>query len=270
MAETFQGLVEAAQRWLAQHPDLGVDTQRFAALAHHVPARDMDDEALGGVALGIAAATGAPRAIRRFESVYFARAKTALSRMGAPIELADDALGQTIQELFVSKGESRPRIIGLLGKGDLHGLVKVVAVRRYLNILRSRRARPDVDVGDREDDLATVMAREPGPELGALVEERRDLLKDALGAALSTLPPDSRSLLRLSIVHGLSIDELSGMFAIHRSTAARRLVSIRESLRTGVRRALAERIEGSTTEVESVLRAADSKLELSFERLLSP
>lgn len=270
MNESLAGLVEAAQGWLAQHTDLGVDTERFAVLASCVPVRDVEDGALEGVALGIAAATGAPRAIRRFESLYFGRARTALSKMGAATELADDALGQATQDLFVSKDDGPPRIVGLLGKGDLHGLIKVVAVRRYLNILRGRRARPDVGVGDAGEDLAAAIAKEPGPELGTLVEERRDLLKGALETALSTLPADSRSLLRLSIVHGLSIDELAGMFAIHRSTAARRLVSIRESLRTGVRRALAERIEGSTTEVESVLRAADSKLELSFDRLLSP
>lgn len=272
MTVGIEALATALVGWLDRHPEIIVSAQevcraaRESGLEFHQAA---DESELAVLALGFAAATGSTSAIQAFEARYFGRAKAALAKMDASAELRADALGQAMEVLFVGRDGAPPRILALLGKGDVQALVKVVAVRRLLNLQRARRARPDGAGHDDEDALAMAIAREPGPELQAMALERVGLLKSSLGAALASLVPDSRTLLRLSLVHGLSIDDLAGMYGIHRSTAARRLVSIREQLRLDVRRQLAERIEGSTTDVESVLRVADSKLDLSFERLLS-
>ena len=272
MTAGIEALAAVLRGWLGKHPEVSVSADEVCLAAQEsgleLPegAHEAEVEAL---ALGFAAATGNTSAIQAFEARYFGRAKAALAKMDASAELRADALAQALEVLFVGKDGAPPRILSLLGKGDVQALVKVVAVRRLLNLQRGRRARPDGVENDDEDALASAIAREPGPELQAMALERVGLLKSSLAAALASLVPESRTLLRLSIVHGLSIDDLAGMYGIHRSTAARRLVSIREQLRLDVRRQLAERIEGSTTEVESVLRVADSKLDLSFERLLS-
>lgn len=269
---SIEALATVLAGWLDRHPEIAVSADAVgravlkSGLELHA---GMDEAELEVLALGFAAATGSTSAIQAFEARFFGRAKAALAKIGASEELRADALAQALEVLFVGRDGASPRILALLGKGDVQALVKVVAVRRLLNLQRARRARPDGAGHDDEDALAVAIAREPGPELEAMVLERAGLLKSSLAAALASLAPDSRTLLRLSIVHGLSIDDLAGMYGIHRSTAARRLVSIREQLRLDVRRQLAERIEGSTTEVESVLRVADSKLDLSFERLLS-
>lgn len=273
MTATPEPLAAAIRRWLNAHPEVAAPADEICRMASEVAFEAGDNPPSEGelesLVLGLAAATGETTAIEAFESRYFGRAKGALSKMESTAELRADALAQTLEVLFVGKDGRRPRIVQLLGKGDLQALVKVVAVRRLLNLQRSRRARPDHSTGGEEDALAAAIAREPGPELQAMAAERKDLLKSSLAGALAGLVPESRTLLRLSIVHGLSIDDLAGMYGIHRSTAARRLANIREQLRLDLRQQLAERIEGSTTEVESVLRVADSKLDLSFERLLS-
>lgn len=272
MTAGTETLVTAIRRFAAAHPGFAADVDKICRAVEasdlRVDDRDVSAADLEEIVLGFAAATGDSAAIQRFEALYFGRARAALSKMGASPEMCADAIAQTAEVLFVGTQDQPPRIVKLLGNGDLHALVKVVAVRRLLNIQRSRRARPDSARGEDDDALATAIAREPGPELHAIAVERHDLLKSSLAASLGGLAPESRTLLRLSIVHGLSIDDLAGMYGIHRSTAARRLVNIRERLRTDVRLQLAERIDGSTTEVDSVLRVADSKLDLSFERLL--
>ncbi len=222
---------------------------------------------LVGMVLAVAAADGDSAAIRGFESRYFPTAEAALRSMGLSSTMQADALAQTREVLFVTRAKDggKPRILDLVGKGDLSALVKVVAVRRALNLQRGERARPH----DSEGALVDVIADQTSPEWGALVGEHRALIKEAFGSAVAELEPESRTLLRLSLLHGLSIDELGAMQNVHRSTAARRLGKIRDTLRARVRTRLQQQLGGSRRELESMLRVAQSGLEISFERLLA-
>jgi RNA polymerase sigma-70 factor, ECF subfamily len=233
--------------------------------AASVDAESMDLEAL---LLSVAAASGDSAAIADFEARYFGAARAALRSMGISSDLQADALSRTREALFVApaKEVDGPRILELVGKGDLSALVKVVAVRRALNLKRAERGH----VADSEEALVDVIADQTSPEWGALASEHRGLVKEAFGAALADLDAEARTMLRLSVIHGLSIDDLGAMHNTHRSTAARRLAKIRDTLRSAVRARLQERLGSSPRELESMLRAAQSGLDISFERLLAP
>lgn len=229
---------------------------------------DPDSIDLDAFLVSAAAASGDSAAIAQFEARYFGAARAALRAMGISSELQADALSRTREDLFVApaKEVDGPRILELVGKGDLSALVKVVAVRRALNLQRTQRRH----VADSEDALVDVIADQTSPEWGALASEHRGLVKEAFAAALADLDAEARTMLRLSVIHGLSIDDLGAMHNTHRSTAARRLAKIRDTLRSTVRARLHERLGSSPRELESMLRAAQSGLDISFERLLAP
>jgi RNA polymerase sigma-70 factor (ECF subfamily) len=66
----------------------------------------------------------------------------------------------------------------------------------------------------------------------------------------------------------LGIDAIAALHGVHRSTAARWLQGVRERLGKHIRRSLRERLGPRPRDIESVLRAVDSQLDLSFSRLL--
>lgn len=267
-------LSNAVLRWLADREDIRFDVDKLEGLLPSLDATksegdDWSDLAVTPIALGAAAATGSTSAIREFERLYFSRAKGALKKMGAPPELQQEAIDETREVLFVGAPGAEPRILTLLGKGDVGSLVKVVAVRRLLNLRRFRESRSHLASQESpEEALASAISVDKTPELRALSTERRTLLRESLVAAIQDLSAENRTMLRLSVSHGFSIDDLARMYKIHRSTAARRLASTRKNLRVSVRAYLISKIGAGDSAADSVLRAATSQLELSFSKLL--
>jgi RNA polymerase sigma-70 factor, ECF subfamily len=268
--------MEAAQQRLrervraaAEAHELTVDRDALEQLARSrietdpaaIEALDLD-----AMILALACAEGQAKAIREFESRYFGSAAAALRRMGLPDERQLEALAQARAILFVGTGGAPPRILELVGKGDLRALVKVVAVRRALNLQRAERGLRI----EPSEALTDAIADHTSPELGALLDQHRTLIKAALSEALASLDPESRTLLRLSLLHELSIDELAAMHHIHRSTVARRIAKIRDNLRSVMHERLVLALGRSSPDVDSMLRLANSGLEISFERLLAP
>lgn len=254
-------------RAAADAHELAVDREALEQLAWarvETDATAIDALDLDAMILALACAEGQAKAIRDFESRYFGSAVAALRRMGLTDERQLEALAQTRAILFVGN-EGAPRILELVGKGDLRALVKVVAVRRALNLQRAERGLRI----EPSEALADAIAEHTSPELDALKGQHRALVKAALSDALASLDPESRTLLRLSLLHELSIDELAAMHHLHRSTVARRIAKIRDNLRTVMHERLVVALGRSSPDVDSMLRIANSGLEISFERLLA-
>jgi RNA polymerase sigma-70 factor (ECF subfamily) len=120
--------------------------------------------------------------------------------------------------------------------------------------------------------MAQSFADNPAnPELQAIREQQRSMLKDAVETAIAALPIHDRTVLRMSIVDNLPIDDIGRAFDVHRATAARWLERIRVELRTATMRALRSALASPQHEAEltSICRALDSQLAISFPRLLA-
>jgi RNA polymerase sigma-70 factor (ECF subfamily) len=102
-----------------------------------------------------------------------------------------------------------------------------------------------------------------------LKAHQRAAFKAALQAALAGLGAKERNLLRMHLLHGLSIDEIGRAYQVHRATAARWLATTREALHRETRRLLRARLGLTDPEFDSVLRAVESQLDASFRRLLT-
>jgi RNA polymerase sigma-70 factor, ECF subfamily len=218
--------------------------------------------------LYIACGCGAsdPAALAAFEVRYFA----GLARVIARITPGTAAIGEVTQilreKLFVARPSARPRIVEMAGRGDLAGLVRVAAIRTALNLRRSEK-RHDHVLEDRAE--LAIMTPEDAPELAAIRAQNRVLLKAALEDAVAALSPRDRSVLRMHLVEQLDIDAIGHAYDVHRATAARWLQRIRADLRTGTLRRLHAQLGASAAEVESLIRAVDSRLDVSFRRLLA-
>lgn len=265
----------ALDRARAAHPDVRGNETLFAEALGTKLASDetlewpdverlLTESDAPAIYLAAACADGQSDAIERFETLYFTAIPKALRSMGAQPADIDDVLSVVREKLFIGVDGQRPRVLGFAGGGSLEKLCRVVAARTLLNRQRSKR-RERVS-GD--EALADLIAPHNDPELAAVKEHHRDAFRAAFADAIAKLSSEDRNLLRLSLIHRLSIDEVGRIYQIHRSTAARRLTRLRDAIAQDTRMYLRVKLGADRQELQSLFRLVQSGLDRSFIRLL--
>jgi RNA polymerase sigma-70 factor (ECF subfamily) len=155
------------------------------------------------------------------------------------------------------------RIAANAGRGSLIGWLRVAAVRQVHRMKRRK-----LDRAPAEDALvARLVAADPNAEV-ALIRARHGVeLATALRGAVAALPARERSLLKLHVLDGLTIDDLCGFYEVHRATVARWIVKLKQQLFDDATRRLKQQLALDTGEVESLCRALGSQIELSLAGL---
>jgi RNA polymerase sigma-70 factor (ECF subfamily) len=125
-----------------------------------------------------------------------------------------------------------------------------------------RRAAHEVAVED--GALLEHAALADDPELLLVRERCRDAVQAALHAAVAALDDRERTLMRLTLRDGLTVDQLGALFQVHRATAARWLAAVRAKLRATVRERLVTTLNLGTGEVDSFIQAIGSRIDLSL------
>ncbi len=179
----------------------------------------------------------------------------ALASRGARRQEVEDMLQLTRERLLVSASEQQPRLSLYSGKGRLGGFVRTVAMRLWLNSKRGQR-----EVATAPEALH-VLAGSSDPALEHLKARYLEQFRAALAHAWTALSRDDRDLIHHQVVDGLSIDDLAKLFGIHRSTAARRLVGAKDALVAATRESLRDSLGISETEVRSIIRLIETRLE---------
>lgn len=182
-----------------------------------------------------------------------------LARIGAGRDTIDDLM-QQVRARLLADAEDRPaRIRSYRGRGDLRSWLKVVVVRDGMRAVKRERQAPLPS-----DELDVLMDPGADPELQAMRGTYAQSFRAAFGEALGELSARDRNVLRYHLVDGLSIDELGAIYRVHRATAARWLVKIRETLYEVTRRKLLESLALSPSELDSVIRMIRSRLDASI------
>lgn len=149
--------------------------------------------------------------------------------------------------------------------GSFRAWLRVVAVRTALDLNRQARAR-----SSREDELTERLeVLTAGPETRYLREEIKAELRGALRAAARRLPVDERQALHLHVVAGWNISQIGRTLSVHRSTAARMLVSARKSLRDALRAELSARKGSVFEDTSEAWPDLPSRLDLSLAHLFA-
>lgn len=242
-----EAVAEARRRW----PEVDFD-----AVAAEAVLAGYDGTAAPDLLLAAACTRGEPAALRALEVEIFEPLPATLAKLGVD---ADDAVQEVRERLLVGGklGDYR-------GAGPLRAWIKVIALREGLRAARK---------GRREVPLSEQLeAALPDPAADPDLAYQRDLyrghFRDAFTAALAQLSDRQRSLLRHAVLHRATSDQIAGIYGVHRATAARWVAQAREQLATLTRRELRQRLDASSSLLESLHRLVDSQLDLSVERLL--
>lgn len=232
--------------WLASHP--------------HAP-HATDDEALAELVIAKALASGSEDAARLFESRYLAPLAPRLARLRLSDTELDEVKQRTREKLLVASKGARPRIEQYAGEGRLAGLVQVTATREALSLFRGKRRETALD----EAALAPAFELDPGIEM--LKGRARDAFREAFASAVASLEPRQRNLLRLHLLGGVTLEKLAELHGVHRATVVRWLATARDAVARETERAVGSSLELHGTELESVMNAIRSRIDLSVERL---
>ena len=212
--------------------------------------------------LARACARGDALALARVETEIFPKILGALRHMGLTADQASDAMQAFRTQMFVQDGARSPRIGEYEGRGSLASWLRVSATRLALKCLRKGR----LEVATDDDALFHACASDDDPEGTCIREESRSHFKAAFQDALESLPGRERTMLRMHVVDGLSIDEIGALYAVHRATAARWVGKARSELLRRTRMGLMRRTRINPDECESMMRLVQSQLGTTLRR----
>jgi RNA polymerase sigma-70 factor (ECF subfamily) len=246
-------------------PALELTTAEFAAhVARVAPAATEEVlSSLSGEGLLLCAAClqGNATAIGIFDSVYLAPLARVLQKMEGGRELAQDVL-QKLRAQFFAPGDQPSAFLSYSGKGALAMWLKVIAVRAA-----QKQRRGVGHAGDGAEGLSAMPSPDADPELRFMKLQHRQHFKACFQGALAALGAREQSVLRMSLVEGLSIDDIARVYDVHRATAARWLSSAREELVAGVRARLAEQLKVKEAELDELMGEVRSHLSISLGAL---
>ncbi|HTJ41700.1 MAG TPA: sigma-70 family RNA polymerase sigma factor [Kofleriaceae bacterium] len=262
---TALGEMIAAAR--AAHPAIATDD---VALAKFVGVRLGDAKDLaaalrafpaGDLLLACGCAAGDREAQEAFDHILDEVDAAAIA-VRAPADTVDEVKQMLRTQLLVAREDRPPAIAGYAGRGSLRAWLRITATRELVRQIKKQL---------RDVPLEQAILDQPGegdPVLERLKAQYRAEFAAALGEALIDLDPRERTLLRLSVLDQLGIDEIGAIYAVHRATAARWLVKARSSLVEQTQKRLAGRLNLDEGEITSVIRMIQSKLDVSVERLI--
>lgn len=216
--------------------------------------------------LAVAVSEGIPLAADAFSRLYREEIARAVRRYEGPRQPVDDLVQIVLEKLIVGAGPRKGKLCEYGGQGPLSAWLKVVAARTAIDAVKGgAQQRREHGV----EDLAAAASAQVGDvDLDFLKRDYQSTFKEAFAEAIGELPPEERTLLRMSALRGMGIDEIGTVFHVHRATAARRLARVRESLLLATRAKLCARLSVRDDEIDSVLGLIESRMEVSLERLL--
>jgi RNA polymerase sigma-70 factor (ECF subfamily) len=212
--------------------------------------------------LALACCAGRAAAIAALERDHIDKLVPALAERGAGAAEIDELLQDLRTHLLVPAG-GPPRLTSYSGRGSLRGFLRSAAIRMWLNKRRGDERRAT------REELGGLLGEDHilSPELAHMKALYLREYQQALRAAWAALDGEQRLFLRHHLVDGMSIDALASLYAIHRSSAARRIAAARDALIAESKRYLARELGLPETGVTSVLRLIRSRLEIDLDSL---
>jgi RNA polymerase sigma-70 factor (ECF subfamily) len=249
----------AAQAW----PGVALPAADFASWTRE-RGIDVDSLRARGADLYLAAACGRGdrTALELFDRAFLQPPGPSVGRITLAAEQLDE-LRQRLRVRLLS-GPS-PRIATFQGQGPLGAWVRVAAARMAADLQWGDRP-PGAGDGALVDALVHAGA---DPELVTARREHQAEFRTALEECIATLTPREKTLLRMSFIDEMNIDEIRLVYRVHRATVARWLVAIRRQVFESVCQRLSITLRSSPSEVASLVRLVRSDVDLSIGRLLA-
>lgn len=224
----------------------------------------LDGEPAQELGLACGCVAGERLALARLDDRYLAVVRPAVAHMSLGAAAVDEIRHEVRRKLLVPDPAGEIKLVRYAGRGQLRGLVKVVAVRIALDRLRRDRAEP-TGAGEELERLASPV---DDPELHFLKAHYREAFRAAFARAVGGLERRDRNILRLHLVGGMTLEDVAKIYGVHRSTVVRGLHRTRKHLFTATRNALREDLDIDRDDFDSVMGLIRSRLDVSLGPLL--
>ncbi len=216
--------------------------------------------------LAFHAGRGVGPAVAALDARCFSDLTNILRARRAPPEEADEVVQRLRHRLLVAEPGQKPRILTYAGRGELRAWVRVAAVRAWLNM--KREAPATRESAPLDPDEALVNEATSDLELEILKGKYKEVFRRVFLEAVDALAPGTRLLLKLHYLDRLSMDEVGKVLGVHRLTVLRRLERARQELAESTKERLEVELRLEPTDVESLLRLIQSRLDMSLAHAL--
>ncbi len=213
--------------------------------------------------LACACALDLPGALRRFDEHHAETISRTARKVDRGPFFVDEVHQRVRHKLFIATPTTPARITRYEGRGALASWLVMVVQREALNLKREENSR------DRIDQSAEPPLPIRDPELDALQSGDRIRFQEAFKAAIATLTPHERILLRLHVVEGQSHDQIASIYRVHQTTVSRQIDRARRALQDGVHAYYREHFKMSAAELKTLPEHIGSQIHLSLARLLA-
>jgi RNA polymerase sigma-70 factor (ECF subfamily) len=187
-----------------------------------------------------------------------------LARQRVPHDRRADAMQSLRERMLVATGGVRG-ITAYDGRAPLAMWLGIGAFR--IGRRQTESDRRSVVLEDHQ--LDQVAPGVPDPALLYLKRHYGAQFRAAFAAAVDSLPPRQRNLLRHAVLDELGIDQIAAIYHVHRATAARQLNQARAALVEATRQRMRAALRISEAELESILRGVISLTDLTLRALLA-
>jgi RNA polymerase sigma-70 factor (ECF subfamily) len=256
-------VARVAQAW----PDLTIDPPRLIESIARAAGDDIEAGLAAlyveDLALALACADGAPNALAHCERLCAGAIAAAVARVDRSADLRDEVRQILWQRIFVGTAGKSPRIQSYAGRGPLAAWVAVAAQRVALDLRRSAARMTGID--PRADE---ILPANQHPEIDYLRTRYKAEFEAAVRVALAGLPDRDRLLLKLTIVSGLSHEQLANIYSVNQSTITRWIARTREQVLEVTEREVCSKLGMPPGEFRSLAGLLVSRLDLSISRVL--
>jgi len=256
-------VARVAQAW----PDLAIDRVH---LVEAIARAAGDDVEVGlahvhveDLALAVACADGVPTALAHCERLCAGAIAAAVARVDRSADLRDEVRQILWQRIFVGTAGKAPRIQSYAGRGPLAGWVAVAAQRVALDLRRSAARTAGLDPQADE-----VLPANQHPEIDYLRTRYKPEFEAAVREALAGLPDRDRLLRKLTLVSGLSHEQLANIYSVNQSTITRWIARARAQVLEATEREVCAKLGMPPGEFRSLAGLLVSRLDLSISRVL--
>lgn len=175
----------------------------------------------------LAAQMDSPIAFQNLYALYARRLYKSIFSITKNAQDSEDALQDTFLRAYVA-------IHTFEGKSSIYSWLTRIAINSALTILRRRRVRPEILFDPQPDPQLESQAFQvkdnaPNPEEACYLKQRQVKTR----RAIRRLDPHLREPLRLQLVQGLSVNEISGALNISVAAVKARLYRARKRLSGG-------------------------------------
>ncbi len=263
IVETEDPVEAAWTRCRLSRPDVAVSLAAFRAyLAARRPpevteADQLATSCLDDLYLACACVAGDGAAVRAIEREIIPIIDLALTTWDR--EIVEETRQQLRALLMVDHAGRGPLLAQYGGKGALRRWIRVVAAREAGKIRRASMVATPVD----DDALFDAVAPADDPLRSFVKSDATVAFKTAFLAAVGELDSRDRSLLRLHVLDGLSIDQIAPMYAVHRATIARWIAAAKQLVLERTRKHLMHDLRIDAAEVDSLIRLVQSRIEFA-------